>query len=417
SAKSLKASVLSAGQLNLWQQKGAYIVAFESIGSTYRDFEIPLSSMLVGKNQTVNGNSNPFQSYLYQRLIDWAHGVNSLSFDSQSTGIAQGDWQLGMLTTQSSADELRQGEGPIHSEFVALDREAGIELHLGEGSGVHSMMGGGAFGMRSDYDPATGGVDPVLGLASGGAYASGGFAVASGLKLNLGLSQKADDHTYLDPTYGPIAIYPLRTSHALAAVGSIEYSVTKAFTVSASYTDLDESNGLLGSQGSGALALANGARTHGATLGATAMFADGWTLSGSATLARTAGDQSATSGLALTASGLESTAFELAVKKIGLLSDTDSLRASLAQPLHVETGALNYTALQVVDRETGAVGPVTQTWNIGGRRELRMESVYSVPVLAGRAHVDAFSLVDVNPPTAPNTNLSVSVGTRFGLDF
>ncbi|HEY1962042.1 MAG TPA: S8 family peptidase, partial [Rhizomicrobium sp.] len=47
SAKSLKASVLSAGQLNLWQQKGAYIVAFESIGSTYRDFEIPLSSMLV----------------------------------------------------------------------------------------------------------------------------------------------------------------------------------------------------------------------------------------------------------------------------------------------------------------------------------------------------------------------------------
>ena len=59
SAKSLKASVLNPGQLALWQNQSAYVVAFENIGATYRDFSIPLSSMLVNKSQTVNGSSNP----------------------------------------------------------------------------------------------------------------------------------------------------------------------------------------------------------------------------------------------------------------------------------------------------------------------------------------------------------------------
>jgi hypothetical protein len=71
----------------------------------------------------------------------------------------------------------------------------------------------------------------------------------------------------------------------------------------------------------------------------------------------------------------------------------------------------------VIDRELGTLGPVTQTWNISGRRELRMEGVYSVPILTGRAHVDAFSLIDLNPPTTPDTRLSVSVGTRFAVNF
>ena len=169
-----------------------------------------------------------------------------------------------------------------------------------------------------------------------------------------------------------------------------------------------EANSLLGSEGSGALALANGARTSGTTFGAMAALADGWTLSGSATLARTAGGPSAKSGLTLAQGGLESTAFEIAVAKSGLLSDIDSIRVSLAQPLHVESGSLNYTALEVTDRETGAVAPVTQTWNVGGSRELRMESIYSVPLLAGRAHVDAFGLVDMNPPTTPDTRPNTS---------
>jgi hypothetical protein len=415
SASSLKSAVLSPGQLNLWQQKGAYIVAFETIGSTYRDFTIPLSSMLVGKSQTVNGSTNQFQSYLYQRLIDWSNGTKFLGFGSQSMQLANGDWQLGFTTTESTPDELRNGDGPFHSEFVASNRDAGVELKLGEGNGAHAMVGDG-FAWRTDFDPATGGVDPVLGLASGGMYASGGYTIAHGLKLSVGFSEKSDDHAYVS-LQGLIQDVPLSTSHASAAVASIDYAITDSFSLNASYTGLDEANGLLGSEGSGPLALTGGARTQGATFGATAALAHGWTLSGSATLARTTMPQSLESGLTLAQGGLESTAYEIAVAKTGLLSDLDSIRVSLAQPLHVESGALNYTAIEVTDRTTGAIGPVTQTWNIAGNRELRMETLYSIPVLSGRANFDTFGLVDMNPPTSPQTKFSLSAGMQFRIGF
>ena len=417
SAAALKASVLSPGQLNLWQQQNAFVVAFETIGSTYRDFTIPLSSMLVGKSQNVNGASNPFQSYLYQRMIDWAHGVKSLSFDSQTMPLGEGAWHLGMVTTQSTEDEARRGEGPFHAEFVASNSDDGIELRLGEGSGAHALMGDGGFALRSDFDPATGGVNPVLGFASGGMYASGGIAVAPGVKLSLGFSQKSDDHTYIDPTFGPLQDVPLPTNRAAAALVAVDYKLADNVSVNASYTSLNEASGLLGLQGSGAFALAGGARTQGTTIGAKAALSNGWTLSGSATLARTTAPQNTLSGLSLAQSGLQSTAYEFVAAKTGLFGDLDVLRLSLAQPLHVESGALQYTSLQVIDRLTGDVGPVTQTWNIAGNREYRMEALYSVPVFEGAAEVNGFGLLDLNPASTPQTPLSVSVGAQFRIGF
>jgi subtilisin family serine protease len=68
----LKAAILTNGQLAAWENQKAYLVAYENIGFTYRDFIIPLSSQLVGKNQNVNGLNHQFQSYIYHRLLDWS---------------------------------------------------------------------------------------------------------------------------------------------------------------------------------------------------------------------------------------------------------------------------------------------------------------------------------------------------------
>jgi len=417
SPTALKYSVLNAGQLNLWQQKGAFLVAFETIGTTFRDFTIPLSSLLVGKNQMVNGATNPFQSYLYQRMVDWAHGKNSLSFDSESTQLSQGDWKLGIVTTESTPDETSRGEGPVHAEFVASNLQDGIELRVGEGSGAHAMMGDGAFALRSDFDPSTGGVNPVLGFASGGMYASGGYAITHNLKLDVGFSEKADGHTYIDPTFGPIKDVPLDTQRSQASVAGLTYAVDKDISISAAYTQLTEDDGLLGSQGSGGLAFGGAAHTEGTTIGATAALAGGWTISGSGTMAHTTAPQSALSSLSLAQDGLQSTSYELVATKDGVFSDTDSLRFSLTQPLHVESGAVYYTSLQVVDRSTGAVGPVTQTWNVAGKREYRAETMYDVPVFDGRGAVDGFAVLDMNPPSAPDTPMAVSVGAQFRVDL
>jgi hypothetical protein len=71
-AAALKSAIQNPGQLDQWQKQNAFLVVFENIGTTYRDFLIPLSSSLIGKSQSVNGVSHPFQAFLYQRLVNWA---------------------------------------------------------------------------------------------------------------------------------------------------------------------------------------------------------------------------------------------------------------------------------------------------------------------------------------------------------
>ncbi|MBV9061989.1 MAG: S8 family serine peptidase [Alphaproteobacteria bacterium] len=73
-AAQLKTAINTPGQLDTWNKKQAFLVGYENIGLTYRDFYIPLSSALIGKTQSVNGIKHPFQAYIYQRLLNWAQG-------------------------------------------------------------------------------------------------------------------------------------------------------------------------------------------------------------------------------------------------------------------------------------------------------------------------------------------------------
>jgi hypothetical protein len=74
-AASLKAALQDPNQVSQWEQQKAFLVVYENIGMTYRDFVIPLSSALIGKQQAVNGPNYQFQSYIYQRLLNWANAT------------------------------------------------------------------------------------------------------------------------------------------------------------------------------------------------------------------------------------------------------------------------------------------------------------------------------------------------------
>jgi hypothetical protein len=422
SSRQLKQSVLDAGQLNLWQNQKAYLVALEPIGTTFRDFTIPLSTMLVGKNQKTAYGNNPFQAYLYQRLIDWANGSKFSNFSSQSTALAQSDWNLSLTTTAPLPEEQRRtGIARTHYEVQLINKGDGIDFRVGEGSGAHGLMSGltsqmanAAFALATDFDPSTGGVNPVLGLASGGAYAQGGLSFG-GARVSLGYSEKSDNHVYMDPTYGPLRTVPLATSKASASVVGVDYSLTANFALNASFTALDENNGLLGAQGAGALTLTGG-HTNATTIGATMTFDGGWTFAASATSGHTT-DASGQSALTIAQGGLHSTAYELVAKKAGLLGDTDELRVSFAQPLHVDSGMLQYRQVEVTNRETGTLGAVTQSWNISGNREHRVEAIYAVPVFDGRAQVSGFGLIDMNPPELNGRSMSLSAGAQIQLNL
>ena len=68
----LKTALQDPNQRAEWKKQGAFLVAYENIGTTYRDFLIPLSPKLIGKTQVVNGVTLTFQSYLYPRLLAWS---------------------------------------------------------------------------------------------------------------------------------------------------------------------------------------------------------------------------------------------------------------------------------------------------------------------------------------------------------
>ncbi len=392
SPAALKNSLLNTGQLNLWQQKGAYLVAFETIGTTFRDFDIPLS--------------RPPDRQEPERQRD-DESVPVLSLPAPGRLGARQEFAVLRLGVHPAcpgrlearhhhdgvhADETSRGEGPFHAEFVAANLEDGIELKLGEGSGAHAMFGEGAFALRSDFDPSTGGVNPVLGFASGGLYASGGYAITRDLKLDFGFSQKSDDHVYIDPTFGPAQGASVRDG---ARHGLRRGSRLRGREERHAQRRLYAPDGRRRSarRAGRRRALLRRRRAHGRHDRRAHHRALQWLDGvGSGTLAHTTAPQSALSSLSLAEGGLESTAYELVATKAGVLSERDSLRFSLTQPLHVESGALNYTSLEVVDRSTGSVGPVTQTWNVAGKREYRMETMYGITVLDGRGSVDGFAV-------------------------
>ena len=400
--------------MDLWQQQNAFITAFEPIGGTYRDFTIPLSTALVNQNQTSNGVNNMFQSYLYQRLINWANASTTSSFDSKTESFANGDWHLSMAATPYAPEKSTHiGENPFHTEFAAYNAEKGFGVQLGQGNGAHALMGDSGFTLVSDFNPTTGGVNPILGLASGGAYARGVFDLGSNAKLSMGYTQNKDDHTFSSPTVGEVQLLPVPASVATASLVGMDYVVAEGVTMTASYTRLNEANGLLGAEGSGPLSFSGGTQTSAATLGATAALGDGWGLSASATSANTPSTLNGRSALAVSKDGLQSTAYELLVTKTDLFADLDQVRLSLTQPLTVDSGTLTYRYVGVVNRSTGQLGLLSQTWNLSNSREYRAEAVYALPVINNRAEIDGFSMLDINPPETPDVPLTLSVGARF----
>ncbi len=424
SPRSLKSSVLMPGQLDIWQNQKAYLVAIEPIGSTYRDFTIPLSTMLVGKTQKTAYGENPFQSYLYQRLIDWAHGSNFTNFVSQSAPLADSAWKLDFTMTDPLPEEQRAtGIARAHYEVRFANPGEGLDFRLGEGSGAHGLVSeltsraaeDGIFSLQTDFDPLTGGVNPVLGLASGGAFAQGGVTLG-GLHFSAGYTEKSDDHVYTDPTFGPLKSVPLPSNQAGAAVLGMDYALSKNVGLNVSYTALNEYDAFLGAQGGGVLSFGGGARTNAVTIGSTASFEDGWKLAASATLANTDPGQTH-SGLSFTSHNMRADAYELVATKKGVFADSDELRLSFTQPLHLENGGLTFRQLEVVDRNTGALGPVSQSWNLTGAREHRIEAIYAIPVLDKRAELAGYGLVDMNALETQGRETSVSAGLQLKINY
>ena len=285
-----------------------------------------------------------------------------------------------------------------------------FSVTIGQGANTLNTLQSG-FGLESDYAPLDGGVNPILGFASGGAHLRTRIAINPALSVSFGNSQTRV--ATIGDTARPIReIAPDGRYGARATNVQVEYNPHGWLSLSASYTALKEANGLLGVQSSSAEGLVGGSHTDAFTLGASIEPVKGLLLSASATRSNSR-SREGSAALRTSPGGLEASAFAVAIAGSGLIRPTDQLRVSLAQPLAVSGGSLDLTTLAVINRETGELGPVTQTLGVRERARLVSEVNYALPLQQGE--VSLFGRGDMRPE-ARNAQ-GVAAGVRFRTLF
>ena len=414
--------LLQPGMLDLWELQGASLVALEFLGDTYRDFRIPLSTTLYGQSGTFNGNTEQYQRHVYNRLVDWASGANDTTQTSGGSSLTNYEGlMVSMLAAPVSpfASSTIQ-DAPFEMGFQLKSEDGSFIANFGDGAGLATFGSTGNFTSFSDFDPETGGANPFLGLATGGSYANVAKEVLPGLQVGFGFSQVNDDHTYADATTGQRLenVIGFADYKASATMLNVNYAVAKNVNLNATYTSLTEENSILGAQGTDAFSFNDGAVSNALTLGSTVGLSKKWSLSTAATIGKTNG--SAVSGdlISLSEDGAVSTAFQITAKTKALLSKKDSFAISFAQPLHIETGALQYSSVQVVDRATGELGRVNEYWALGGgERRIVGEVEYSLAVLKATGAVSFYGRMDLGDVDIGGEYDAYVGGARFELKF
>jgi len=306
-------------------------------------------------------------------------------------------WSFGMsgrLVAETFADGS-MARMRLRSSVTVQSPDAGLSFTVGSGDGALGL--GNRMGLQTtgDFDPLSGGVNPLLGFASGGAHLSSSVALAPGLRVSVGATtQRLSRARMLDAAndYQDRLLIGRGARYGANAVNiRFDYQAQEWLGLSASITRLQEEGAFLGVQSLIATDFGDGTVTDGVTLQADADVGDGFVLFGSATGARSISpDRNAT--FRLGSGGALGTAFQLGVAKVGLFGRADRLRLTFSQPLAIERGIGEFTSVMVVDRETGEKGLVTQRFAIGApeRRRAIAEVIYGAPLLNNTATLSLF---------------------------
>ena len=391
-----------------WEANGMSFTAFEKVRDAERDFLIPLSTRLYGRTR----NGEYFQDYVQTRMKRWQSGgsasggafAGNANEGQVRLGLSDlGDrgampnlfgWQANMTARVLDGAEGRSdGSARLATSLNLVSPGRGLSLAFGSGDGASTLGAAGGFGFASDYDPELGGVNTVLGFASGGAFAQAQLRVSPGLHLSVGATERtrgSGDLTRLVGRAGdPAALAGIGRYKASAANVRLDYKVSRALGVSTSIARLDEAAGLLGVRSIDPNDLRGGADTTAVTIAADLALPRGFSLSVSGTGARSDGGR--TSALRIADGGLVGSSYQISLAKQGVLGRGDTLRMSFAQPLKMESGRIEFSERQVIDRSTGETDIVTQSFDAAspGRRFVT-DVAYAADVGDGAAELSAF---------------------------
>ena len=435
---------LTQDMLGLTESNGT-VTALEYIGDTYRDFDVEVSGIAAPLAAGADSELTTSEEYLAQRVATsmettsepapeettsttrkgkkkrFASFTDRGAMGAVTAGNVESTWSASFSATRRDPNEVVPADAVGFQMGTVLHNNAnGLTLMFGEGQGALAFSAGSEFGMTADHDIRSGGVNPFLGLASGGFYSGAAMPLGDSLTVSFGFTQDTDRHEFIDPETGEIRDTFTDVEDYQASAMNIDfgYALSSAVEIKASYTQLHEATGLLGGQGAGAFALEGGATTDAMTLGADAELGNGFSFSASATAGKTRSVEFDNSILSVAEGGITSTAFQIAASKHGVFGDVDRMRLSFAQPLHLESGALGVTAMQVVDRTTGELGLVTdQIALTSAKRRFVSELLYATPIMGGNAFISAFGQVELNNVDLGAPQTAVTGGGRIDIRF
>ena len=402
---------------------GLYYYAFEKVGTVERDFGIPLSSRLIGQTFTTkSGSSEFFQGYILSRLSGWAksqnrdfaEGGSSLGFGPGETLVAN-PWGADM-TLSLAPREVRPG-------FEARGMDMQSRLHLstdtatadfGFGDGARYLAAFSGRASAADFNPTLGGVSPMLGLASGGAYMGYEGRLTDRLSLTTGATERTDRR---DDSSGTSILRDgsaAETYSARAGSVGMNYRVSDAIAVSAGYVRLKEDTAVLGVQSLEAADFGDGAVSDSINVGLQADLGAGvrLNLSGSVGETRTVG----AAALQTEAGGLKTSAWQATLSAQDLFASGDSARLSLSQPLFIEKGLMSFSGVEVVNRMTGDKGVVSRAFDVAQERPFAGEVEYGRRLPFGQSEVSFFGRAELNPTYTGEKQVYLT-GARLRVGF
>jgi Subtilase family len=412
--KRLAADLKSAGVGETWNTEGVFLTLFETVGKTHRDFAVPFSDSLIGQKTSANGSPEYFQSYITKRFKNWSKGTDQKS-GSKSQGFSdvasyenpdRDGWSFGfsMSSPTGFTNNGLPGDVP-HSAFKFSNDDAGLAFHAGYGQGAIALLNQNSFGLISDYNANNGGLNPVLGLASGGGFLDAEFKIAKNTKIAFGITNRNLSHAdNFELTQKERAQLRGADDYQASAFNlRLSHKPSSNTNVSVSFAMLDEKDGLLGVQSSIDSNLRHGSSSKTGTVSGSVDLPHQFSLGASATIGVTNSKGGNDQDLR-TRGGVMSSAFAISMGKQGVIGKNDQFRLSISQPLHLESGTLEYRSIEVINRQTGEIGSVTRSFGIADKgRRFNAEFIYATPIMKGgelsffgRAEYDSSARGDVN---------------------
>jgi hypothetical protein len=250
---------------------------------------------------------------------------------------------------------------------------------------------------------------PYFALAANASHVGYATTLPSGAVLRMGsLVQSAGLET---------ALLGASTTQGGASVATVELQKTfGAVTTVTTVGLLQETDAVLGMQGSGALGIAGNAQTSFLTLAGSRAVGTSTTLSAMVSLGTTGGYQNTASSLIDGATAARSLAWSLGLARANVLQDGDRLGLSFSMPLRTESGSLQVTTATAQSQEDGSLSYATQSMSLSpSGMERKLELAYARALASGTLSTMAQMRFQPNHDAQAATQLGI--GLRYQKSF